>query len=356
MNDLYLVHHGIKGQKWGDRNGPPYPLDADDHSVREKSKGTKGWSKDARKENDKKDHKLTDKQKKILIGGAVAAGVILAGYGAYKLGPKAVTALTGNDMKIDPSTGFRLLNSKGTYMEELNKINPGRVRVFSKTKNWEIIDGSSCNCMLCTTAYDLRMRGYDVRAGFAKTGFTTDDLFPKIYKNYKETVKINPIKGSVGLFGDITDGEKTYKELVQNLSQYETGARGNICVWWPIGGGHSMIWEKTSSGVRFLDGQTGQEYKNFAKEILSKTRADEAIEILRTDNLEIDPIAIKNYINADTAAMTYVKKGANIAKNVTVDVGIPTAILGGYIYSNYGDEIKNRINERKKTNEKSSDK
>ena len=25
----YLVHHGIKGQKWGKRNGPPYPLDSD---------------------------------------------------------------------------------------------------------------------------------------------------------------------------------------------------------------------------------------------------------------------------------------------------------------------------------------
>jgi len=23
---LYLIHHGVKGQKWGDRNGPPYPL------------------------------------------------------------------------------------------------------------------------------------------------------------------------------------------------------------------------------------------------------------------------------------------------------------------------------------------
>lgn len=27
MSDLYLVHHGIKGQHWGERNGPPYPLD-----------------------------------------------------------------------------------------------------------------------------------------------------------------------------------------------------------------------------------------------------------------------------------------------------------------------------------------
>lgn len=31
-----LRHHGIKGQKWGKRNGPPYPLDAEDHSAAEK--------------------------------------------------------------------------------------------------------------------------------------------------------------------------------------------------------------------------------------------------------------------------------------------------------------------------------
>lgn len=22
----YLAHHGIRGQRWGTRNGPPYPL------------------------------------------------------------------------------------------------------------------------------------------------------------------------------------------------------------------------------------------------------------------------------------------------------------------------------------------
>ena len=26
MNENYLAHHGIDGQKWGQRNGPPYPL------------------------------------------------------------------------------------------------------------------------------------------------------------------------------------------------------------------------------------------------------------------------------------------------------------------------------------------
>lgn len=29
MNNLYLIHHGIKNQHWGERNGPPYPLQKD---------------------------------------------------------------------------------------------------------------------------------------------------------------------------------------------------------------------------------------------------------------------------------------------------------------------------------------
>ena len=30
-----LYHHGIKGQKWGEKNGPPYPLARDKHSEAE---------------------------------------------------------------------------------------------------------------------------------------------------------------------------------------------------------------------------------------------------------------------------------------------------------------------------------
>lgn len=39
----YLMHHGIPGQKWGHRNGPPYPLDKKDYSREEKrmAKGLK---------------------------------------------------------------------------------------------------------------------------------------------------------------------------------------------------------------------------------------------------------------------------------------------------------------------------
>lgn len=36
---MFLSHHGIMGQKWGKRNGPPYPLDSSQKSAAEKKRG-----------------------------------------------------------------------------------------------------------------------------------------------------------------------------------------------------------------------------------------------------------------------------------------------------------------------------
>ena len=56
----FLIHHGIKGQKWGVENGPPYPLDPQkDYSKAEK----KAIVKDVRKINKK--HEYIGDQKEI---------------------------------------------------------------------------------------------------------------------------------------------------------------------------------------------------------------------------------------------------------------------------------------------------
>ena len=51
-NDLALYHHGIEGQKWGQQNGPPYPLDPNkDYSKKELRALRKQARKEERKEN-----------------------------------------------------------------------------------------------------------------------------------------------------------------------------------------------------------------------------------------------------------------------------------------------------------------
>lgn len=95
-NELY--HHGVLGQEWGKRNGPPYPLSSSDHSSSEKKAG---WKKSLdpksalregrNREIAKQDYTgsaMTPEQKerlkKIAIAAVVTAGVAGACYLAYK--------------------------------------------------------------------------------------------------------------------------------------------------------------------------------------------------------------------------------------------------------------------------------
>lgn len=125
LNEIY--HHGVKGQRWGVRNGPPYPLKPADHSQEERKQNwarslttesdvvkrrvareaeiLKSKSKSARDNfKEKKEKKQAEKQaqkekyanlhgtekftefvkdhkKEIAIGAAVVAGTILVIYG-----------------------------------------------------------------------------------------------------------------------------------------------------------------------------------------------------------------------------------------------------------------------------------
>lgn len=84
-NYAYLKHHGILGQKWGKKNGPPYPLGASDHSTSEKkARWRKSLDKDS-SDNDNKKRCLSDKQKKAIKIGATVAVTALAAYGTYHL-------------------------------------------------------------------------------------------------------------------------------------------------------------------------------------------------------------------------------------------------------------------------------
>lgn len=279
---------------------------------------TKTWGEHLReKDNEKKG--LTDKQKKAIIIGAAAVGTGLAIYGGYKLSQ----VYKGSNQIVDPITGFRMLKNDADG-DNLSKINPGRIKFLNPfEKNKEIISGSSSNCMLCTTAYELRKRGYDVHAGLEKTGrgYFPDDLFPKLFVDYKGTTKLSG-----------GDAMTNIQNFVKSKSD---GSRGNIVVWWKGGGGHSMIWENVNGNAVFKDGQTGQVYKNFAEDILKHVDTSKSIEMLRTDNLTLNTSDMKKFINSDTILKTYVDHGSEIATSMAnepiVQLGAATAGTAAYV-------------------------
>lgn len=59
----YLAHHGVEKQKWGDRNGPPYPLNPDQMtSAQKRANADEGWFK--RKIREAKEAKQAKKEAK----------------------------------------------------------------------------------------------------------------------------------------------------------------------------------------------------------------------------------------------------------------------------------------------------
>lgn len=78
MNETWLAHHGIKGQKWGVRR-----FENKDGSLTEAGKKRYSKANDEQEDNEQTNKKKI--AKKIAIGAAFVAGTGLAIYGGFKL-------------------------------------------------------------------------------------------------------------------------------------------------------------------------------------------------------------------------------------------------------------------------------
>ena len=317
-----LYHHGILGQKWGVRNGPPYPLGAKAHSASErKAEWRKSLDKpaggiDRRGRKRYTSYKTSGRKlSKVVKFGAVATVAALATYGAYKAGyfndlkPVGMAAarkilsefgtrpLTSEfkvgDFKFtppkssgtskakhppiirDPKTGFKLI--KESTEDSLKHANPSRGTASGAN-----------NCSYCTVAGFLRTKGYDVTA--KTTGGEMQNLGGVLEDCFKGVKVYN---GSAIKFGKSPD------DAAQMLKKkFGDNASGAVGVTVRGGGsrGHAFSWEIKNGAVQFLDFQQGSSGESVEKYWSFIDRTGE-LTFARLDGLEINLDNINKYVD-----------------------------------------------------------
>lgn len=268
--------------------------------------------------------RLTSNQKKLLVGGVVAAGLFGAMYlnqkhqtgelNALKLRGQA--ALQGK--KFDFRKNDNLKNAK-TPDEVQAWVNQGINPNYNNA-------GGVMNCRRCTFAYELRRRGYDVSATISNFGMGQSEtglrnaLTPgsrNLNRLQSMSMGVSSGKGIRALArGDNRDtpGGERYSipdankpnALRDLLRQQPDGARGEAV--FNFGGfGHSLAYERFGDKTYIFDTQKGQRYSVDRQadldKFLNKWGIAKDVQVTRLDNVPLDTKFLARWAtNANTTA------------------------------------------------------
>lgn len=270
----FLEHFGVKGQQWGKRKTEvAAPADP----------------------NAQKDPSFAERHHKALVGAGIAAGVLVV-YGGIRMNEtgelprkiqqaKALASRSESTWKMKPILAESRLNENQIHELVSKGINPE----FGKP-------GTMMNCKRCTYAYEMRRRGFDVKAtkSMKATGqnmmgdFNVKQLKPGenivgpgrlglISRTQREHFakelhgKSTPFtdfisnKGNqVGDFVHIPMTNSTMHQTIFDDLQrtHPNGARGELTMFWKGGGGHSVSWEIINNKPVIFDNQTGKMFKS----------------------------------------------------------------------------------------------
>ena len=225
----YLVHHGIKGQRWGIRR--------------------------------------------------------------FQDESGALTGLGKQRANLDTDWHPQKPASSGDFMKDLhNDI----AAVNHDGGSYEL--GRGTNCLYCTTAYEMRRRGYDVQAQQDWVGGIRGDMPSAMFKgaNTELVYDISSIPSSSP--ERLAYSEKATQSLIETIEAQGDGARGYIGVQWMDNqGGHSMAYEVINGKMHLIDCQTGDDL--YGEDIWTDRMAyANSCTVTRVDNCEFDKDMVDRYI------------------------------------------------------------
>ena len=224
------------------------------------------------------------------------------------------------------------------------------------------------NCAYCTTAYELRRRGYDVKAAEAIAGVDLISHPDLMFKGAKANLLVDNTdyrKDKEGNFITDKNGNKQltmsaqlfpkglskqqFNDIEKELVKQGEGARGNIYGMFAGSAyaGHSMAYEIVNGKLCIIDSQVGSVHdgSSIIKSPYQDLRNFREVYYTRTDNLKINEKLIDNFV-VDASTKTNID-AAKVAKTAlaTASYFVPGASLAYMAVSAVDNASK--YNERK---------
>lgn len=293
MNDIWLAHHGILGQRWGVRRFQN--KDGTYTSAGKKRYGDRDSNKEKFWTDDRK--KLA---KRIAIGTAAVAGIALASYGTYKLyqngklDPLIDKFRSKGENKAKELAGEIVEFKDATEQKPaIKKLQPDRIPkdindCFDDLEGNPLKkrDDTSNTCTNVFMAAIARMRGYDCVPGFQKDSSgkfvcVDPDKVLDCFKPKTDALGNSELKSKLGSFFS------SFEKAEEQLKRFPEGSYGYIDAKFSIRGKetrHAMMWQHKNGRIIFGDGINGLKAKTYFNFIMQ----NELVNYFRCDNKEFD--------------------------------------------------------------------
>lgn len=250
----FLEHHGIKGMKWGKRNGPPYPLSSDISTGHRLKTST----------DEKEAFHLSDKQKQIARNAAIIGVAAVGAYALYKSGAIDQAAKSLGQARIERAIKEQQLRNMRVNGLDPKKFDAAHKLSLNGARGLDIgivshtdvnPSGSKRNCVGCSWDVILKMMGIEtkgakpIEAREAGLLMSDPDVVRKAFKGAVVKTLGNSAKAS-------PDG---CKQFLRN--KFGDNAFGQIVVSFdmkrfPIGPtAHSFNFQIADGDVSFIDKQ-----------------------------------------------------------------------------------------------------